>query len=90
MDNDQQIREIFNYRDYLKQSFGITLSEETAAKLWILKYAAIWRMVQNRKGDQKIKAQHNWYGSYSIVVSTESFSQVYPIRSTTEENYPVF
>jgi hypothetical protein len=75
MDNDQQIREIFNYKSYLEQAFGIILDEETAAKLWILKYAAIWRLVQNRRADQKIKTLHNWSGSYSV--SNESFSQVY-------------
>jgi hypothetical protein len=65
MDNDQQIREIFNYKSYLQQSFGIILDEETAAKLWILKYAAIWRMVQNRRVDRKMKTSEIFFCNYS-------------------------
>lgn len=65
MDNDQQIQEIFNYKSYLQQSFGIILDEETAAKLWILKYAAVWRMVQNRRVDQKLKTSEICFCNYS-------------------------
>lgn len=49
MDNIDQIKEIITYREYLQSSFGITLDEETAAKLWILKFAAIWRAIQMGK-----------------------------------------
>lgn len=65
MDNDQQIREIFNYKSYLQQSFGIILDEETAAKLWISKYAAIWRLVQNQSIDRKRKTSEIIFCNYS-------------------------
>ncbi|HEX2958997.1 MAG TPA: hypothetical protein VHO70_19335 [Chitinispirillaceae bacterium] len=61
MDNEKQIREIINYRDYLQHSFGIILDEETAAKLWILKYAAIWRMIQERNDDRNMKIRENFF-----------------------------
>jgi hypothetical protein len=70
MDNDQQIQEIFNYRSYLQQSFGIILDEETAAKLWILKYAAIWRLIQNQRADQKKKTSEIFFCNYSKQTSS--------------------
>jgi hypothetical protein len=49
MDNIEQIKEIINYQNYLNSSFGILLDEEPAARLWILKFAAIWRGIQMGK-----------------------------------------
>ncbi|MCP4156762.1 MAG: hypothetical protein GY757_54110 [bacterium] len=43
MDNKQQIREIDRYCRYLKVLTGKEINLEAAAKLWISKYAAIWR-----------------------------------------------
>jgi hypothetical protein len=73
MDNDQQIREIFNYKSYLQQSFGIILDEETAAKLWILKYAAIWRMVQNQCSSRKQKTSEIFFCNYSDQTEQTTF-----------------
>jgi hypothetical protein len=73
MDNDQQIREIFNYKSYLQQSFGIILDEETAARLWILKYAAIWRMVQNQSISRKQKTSEIIFCNYSEQIKQTTF-----------------
>lgn len=70
MDNDQQIQEIINYKDYLQQSFGIFLDEDTAARLWILKFAAIWRMIQERKDNRNMKYSDVFFCNYSEKASS--------------------
>lgn len=80
MDNDQQIQEIFNYKNYLQQSFGIILDEETAAKLWIVKYAAIWRMVQNRSVSRQEIGEFR-LNNYSLALSHYRFTCLTQRRS---------
>ncbi len=43
MDNKQQIKEIQKYRCYLCKSMHKNVDINTAALLWIRKYAKIWR-----------------------------------------------
>jgi hypothetical protein len=64
MDNVEQIREIINYKKYLQNSFGITLDEETVARLWILKYASIWRTIRAGKGNNKEKVHEKMLDFY--------------------------
>jgi hypothetical protein len=64
MDNVEQIREIINYKNYLQSSFGITLDDETAAKLWILKYASIWRTIRAGNGNNREKVHEKMLDFY--------------------------
>jgi hypothetical protein len=47
MDNHIQIEEIRKYRQYLSEILGKDVDEETAARIWVTKYAEIWRMKQD-------------------------------------------
>jgi len=44
MDNKQQIKEIKKYREHLSKSMHKSVDLNTAAELWIRKYAKIWRL----------------------------------------------
>lgn len=44
MDNILQIREISRYRKYLCNLLKINIDAEIAARIWISKYAEIWRL----------------------------------------------
>ena len=47
MDNHIQIEEIRKYRQYLSEILGEDIDEEVAARIWVMRYAEIWRMKQN-------------------------------------------
>lgn len=44
MDNKQQIKEIKRYRDYLCRIQQRDIDLNTAAHLWVDKYAKLWRL----------------------------------------------
>ena len=44
MDNHQQLEEIEKYCRHLIQRTGLEVPAETAAGIWIRKYAKIWRL----------------------------------------------
>jgi hypothetical protein len=43
MDNLEQVRQIRRYRRYLFRATGIVIDPDTAARLWIRRYARLWR-----------------------------------------------
>jgi hypothetical protein len=45
MDNQEQIREIMRYRLHLAHITHQEIDLETAALIWIRKYARVWRLV---------------------------------------------
>jgi hypothetical protein len=47
MDNKLQIEEIRKYRHYLSQLLGYDIDEDTAAGIWIRKYAETWRLTHS-------------------------------------------
>ena len=52
MDNLLQIEEIQKYRKYLSSMTGEDVDEETAALIWIGKYAKSWRINKIRLSSQ--------------------------------------
>lgn len=44
MDNILQIIEIHKYRTYLYNLLGMDIDFEISARIWIKKYAEIWRL----------------------------------------------
>jgi hypothetical protein len=44
MDNEKQVWEISKYRQYLVELIGKNVDRDTAARIWIRKYAKIWRL----------------------------------------------
>ncbi len=54
MDNQEQIREIVKYQQYLARITHTEIDIDTAAQLWIIKFARAWRklhtypMTENR------------------------------------------
>ncbi len=46
MDNQEQIKEIMRYRQHLSQITHHDIDQETAALIWVRKYARLWRLVQ--------------------------------------------
>jgi len=47
MDNQEQIKEIVRYRQYLCRVNNSDVDLETAALLWISKFANAWRKLHN-------------------------------------------
>jgi len=47
MDNQEQIREILRYRQYLCRITNADIDLDTAAILWIAKFARAWRKLHN-------------------------------------------
>lgn len=44
MDNEKQVWEIVKYRQYLAELIGKEIDKDVAARIWIRKYAKIWRL----------------------------------------------
>jgi hypothetical protein len=44
MDNPQQIQEIIDYCRHLSRLAGRMINPEIAARIWIRKYARVWRL----------------------------------------------
>jgi len=44
MDNDTQISEIEKYHKFLTGLMGRDIDKNTAARIWIRKYAELWRI----------------------------------------------
>jgi len=49
VDNALQIDEIHKYQYHLSQILGREIDEDTAAWIWIRKYAESWRLMHPRK-----------------------------------------
>ncbi len=47
MDNQEQIKEIINYRDHLSQIIHRELNLDIVAAIWIRKFAKQWRNGHN-------------------------------------------
>jgi hypothetical protein len=45
MDNQEQIKEIMRYRLHLSRITHHEIDLETAALIWVRKYARVWRLV---------------------------------------------
>jgi hypothetical protein len=44
MDNEKQVWEIAKYQQYLAELIGREIDKDIAARIWIRKYAKIWRL----------------------------------------------
>jgi hypothetical protein len=44
MDNEKQVWEIARYQHYLAEMIGKDIDKDIAARIWIRKYAKIWRL----------------------------------------------
>jgi hypothetical protein len=44
MDNEKQVWEIAKYQQYLADLIGKEIDKDIAARIWIRKYAQIWRL----------------------------------------------
>ena len=51
MDNTLQLEEIRKYKQYLSMILGRDIDENAAARIWIRKYAKVWRLTH---------ANHPW------------------------------
>lgn len=47
MDNFIQIKKIREFRQHLSKTTGKEIDMETAARIWVRKYAKIWRLHNN-------------------------------------------
>ena len=45
MDNEKQVWEIAKYQQYLAELIGKEIDKDFAARIWIRKYARIWRLL---------------------------------------------
>ncbi|MFW5959607.1 MAG: hypothetical protein ACOCSE_00640 [Chitinivibrionales bacterium] len=50
MDNKKQLKAIIHYKNYLSHLSGHTISLNTAARIWVRKYAELWRLRHPIKG----------------------------------------
>ncbi len=50
MDNQEQIKEIMRYREHLSELTHTDIDLNTAALIWVRKYAQIWRLHHNISG----------------------------------------
>jgi hypothetical protein len=44
MDNEKQVWEIAKYQQYLAEMIGKEIDKDVAARIWIRKYAKVWRL----------------------------------------------
>jgi hypothetical protein len=44
MDNEKQVKEITRYQRYLADVVGREIDKNIAARIWIRKYAKVWRL----------------------------------------------
>lgn len=47
MDNREQIKEIMRYKQYLSRVSHMEVDLETAAQLWVQKFARAWRKLHH-------------------------------------------